>query len=174
MTSKTGLRLVLFAVMIATIGCDRVTKHVASTTLINMPSRSYLADTIRLEYAENAGGFMSLGADLPPWARTALFSIGNALMLAAIVGVAIRSRWSGWTLIGLSLFVAGGASNWIDRLLRGSVVDFINVGLGPLRTGIFNVADVAVMLGAGVFVLATRSTVLRTEALANDAPPSDR
>jgi signal peptidase II len=55
----------------------------------------------------------------------------------------------------LALFVAGGASNWIDRVTRGSVVDFLNVGVGPLRTGVLNVADVAIMLGAGVIVIAT-------------------
>jgi signal peptidase II len=33
------------------------------------------------------------------------------------------------------------------------VIDFMNVGIGPLRTGIFNVADMAIMLGAGIFVL---------------------
>jgi signal peptidase II len=59
--------------------------------------------------------------------------------------------------LGLALFVAGGASNWIDRVARGSVVDFLNVGVGPVRTGVFNVADVAIMLGAGVVVLATVS-----------------
>jgi signal peptidase II len=40
--------------------------------------------------------------------------------------------------------------------MRGSVVEFINVGVGPLRTGIFNVADVAVMLGAAVLLLGER------------------
>jgi signal peptidase II len=49
--------------------------------------------------------------------------------------------------------VAGGASNWIDRLAFGRVVDFMNVGLGPLRTGIFNVADVAIMVGVGLLIL---------------------
>jgi signal peptidase II len=48
--------------------------------------------------------------------------------------------------------VAGGASNWIDRAVRGSVVDFMNVGIGPVRTGVFNVADVAIMLGAVLIV----------------------
>lgn len=40
-----------------------------------------------------------------------------------------------------------------DRVVRGSVVDFLNVGIGPLRTGILNVADVAIMLGAAFLVL---------------------
>jgi signal peptidase II len=49
--------------------------------------------------------------------------------------------------------VAGGASNLLDRLAFGRVIDFINVGLGSVRTGIFNVADMAIMLGAAVVVL---------------------
>jgi signal peptidase II len=38
--------------------------------------------------------------------------------------------------------------------LRGSVVDFLNVGIGSLRTGIFNVADMAIMLGVALLLLA--------------------
>jgi signal peptidase II len=51
---------------------------------------------------------------------------------------------------------AGGASNLIDRLARGTVTDFMNVGIGPLRTGIFNLADVAITLGAVLVVLGGR------------------
>ena len=49
--------------------------------------------------------------------------------------------------------MAGGASNLADRIIYGMVIDFMNVGIGPLRTGIFNVADMAIMLGAGVLAL---------------------
>ena len=62
-------------------------------------------------------------------------------------------RVSGWRLVGLTLFLAGGASNWFDRATRGSVVDFISVGLGPVRTGIFNVADVAILLGVALVMI---------------------
>jgi signal peptidase II len=71
-----------------------------------------------------------------------------------MVGVAVRFHWHGWRLIGVWLVFAGGASNWVDRVVRGSVVDFMNVGIGPLRTGIFNVADVAIMVGVAVLLLA--------------------
>jgi len=71
-----------------------------------------------------------------------------------LVALAIRQRWDRLPTLGLALFVAGGASNWIDRVARGSVVDFLNIGVGSVRTGVFNVADVAIMLGAGVLVLA--------------------
>jgi signal peptidase II len=143
---------VLLAAVLGTIGCDRVTKHAAETMLADAPARSYLADTVRVGYAENEGGFLSLGATLPPMVRTIVFTGVTGLMLAALAVFGIRSRWTGCPALGLAFFVAGGASNWIDRLVHGSVVDFLNVGVGPLRTGVFNVADVALMFGAALIV----------------------
>lgn len=154
-------KIILIGAIMATIGCDRVTKHVAMASLAGEPSRSYLADIIRLEYVENQGGFLSLGADLPRAVRTALFIFGSGLMLLVLVGVAVHFQWRGALLIGAGLVLAGGTSNWIDRVMRGSVVDFINVGVGPLRTGIFNVADVAVMLGVAVLLLGERMNIQR-------------
>jgi signal peptidase II len=151
MTAKFGLRLVLLLTVGGTIACDRVTKHVASTTLAGTARQSFLADTVRLEYAENTGGFLSLGADLPPAMRTGLFTIASGALLVLLVAAAIRFRWTGWPLLALAFFTAGGASNWVDRATRGSVVDFLNVGVGPFRTGIFNVADLAIVLGVAIF-----------------------
>src|SRR5712671_1915611 len=153
MISTVGGRIVLLVAVLSTIGCDRVTKHAAATMLSGAPGRSYLGDTVRLEYAENPGGFLSLGANLPPVARTAFFTVATGLMLFALVIFAVRRRFAGMPALGLTLFAAGGASNWIDRIVRGSVVDFLNVGVGSVRTGVFIVADVAIMVGVGVFVL---------------------
>ena len=150
--TNIGVRVVLLIAIGATIGCDRVTKHVAVTRLSDGPGRSFLADTFRLEYAENAGGFLSLGADWPPPVRTAVFGAGNVLLLALFV-VAMRRGWPSRTLLGVALFVGGGASNLADRIVHGAVIDFMNVGIGPLRTGIFNVADLAIMLGVGIVLL---------------------
>lgn len=151
--TRIGVRLLLLVVIGTTIGCDRVTKHVAATTLSDASSRSFLADTFRLEYVENTGAFLGLGADWPPLVRTAVFGVGNALLLLAVAVFAMRSRWPRRSLVGVAIFVAGGASNLLDRITYGMVIDFMNVGIGPLRTGIFNVADMAIMLGAGIFVL---------------------
>jgi len=153
--TRASTLLALFIVIATTIGCDRVTKRVAQETLQGSAGRSYLADTVRLEWTQNAGAFLGLGADWPPVLQTSLFTIGNSLVLAGLVIAAIRLRWSGLALFGLALFVAGGASNLADRLTQGTVTDFINVGLGPVRTGIFNVADVAIMIGAGLVALAS-------------------
>jgi signal peptidase II len=154
MVTRIGLRIVLLVAIGATIGCDRATKHLAATMLSGTASRSFLADTVRLNYVENTGAFLGLGADWPFWMRTAMFGIGNAVLLLALAVMAMRLRWSRPALLGLALFLAGGASNLLDRLAFGKVVDFMNVGLGPLRTGVFNVADMAIMLGAGLVALA--------------------
>jgi signal peptidase II len=154
MPARLGLPLTLIVLIAGTVGCDRVTKHAATTLLAGTDGHSFLNDTVRLAYVENAGGFLSLGAELPAPMRTAVFTIATGLVLVGLAVFAIRERWTGWRAIGVALFVAGGLSNWIDRLVRGSVVDFMNVGVGGLRTGIFNVADIAIMAGALIFLLA--------------------
>jgi signal peptidase II len=149
--------LVLFVVIAATVGCDRVTKHLAATTLAARPMQSFLSDTVRLEYAENAGAFLGLGAAWPAPVRIGVLSVGNALLLVGLAVAAFRVRWPAPALVGFALFAAGGISNLADRMAHGSVIDFLNVGIGPLRTGIFNVADVAILVGAALVAFAGRS-----------------
>jgi signal peptidase II len=144
----------LAGLIIATIGCDQVSKRVASVHLADSAGHSFLGDALRLQYEENRGGFLSIGADLPEWARTAIFSVGSGLALLAYVISALTLPLDRIALVGLCLLFAGGLSNLVDRLLHGRVIDFLNIGVGPLRTGIFNVADVAVMIGAVVLMVA--------------------
>jgi signal peptidase II len=144
----------IFLAMVLAIGCDRVTKHLAVRSLAGHPEQSWLADTVRLQYAENTGGFLSFGADWAPATRNTVFTRATGAILLVLGIAAYRARHHLWSGLGLSLFVAGAASNWLDRITRGSVVDFLNVGIGPVRTGIFNVADMAIMLGVAMFVLA--------------------
>jgi signal peptidase II len=143
------------SVIAATIGCDRATKQAAERALKGTATHSFLADTVRLQYAENRGGFLSLGAEWPEPLRFGLFALGNAALLA-FIGIALarsRDRPAGeqaaWCLL-----LAGGLSNLLDRVARGgAVVDFLNVGVGALRTGIFNVADLAITIGIVLLVV---------------------
>jgi signal peptidase II len=153
MIRRMGVRLLVLFAVLGTVGCDQVTKHVARSLLAGAQARSYLADTIRLDYAENAGGFLSLGSTWSPMARTSLLTFGTGAMLLILAGAAVRSRLTGWSLLAAILFISGGASNWLDRATRGIVVDFMNLGIGPVRTGIFNAADVSILAGAAVFAL---------------------
>ena len=148
-------RLALLLLVVAsTIGCDRLTKRLATAELRGSPARSYLGDTVRLTYAENEGAFLGLGSSLPPALRFWLLSAGSGAALAALLWLPRRTRLGLAGLAGLGLVLAGGASNLWDRALGGAVVDFLNVGVGPLRTGIFNVADMAITAGVALVLLA--------------------
>lgn len=152
MKTRVAVRLLMLVAMCATVGCDRVTKHAAATTLAGVPSQSFLADTVRFEYVQNTGAFLGLGAEWPSAIRTVVFGAGNALLLVALAVVAARGRWPTRAMFGAALLVAGGTSNLLDRIAYGMVIDFMNFGVGSLRTGIFNVADMAIMIGAGILV----------------------
>lgn len=154
MVIRFSARFLLAVAIVLTIGCDRVTKHVATTALAGTAGQSFLGDLVRLQYAENTGGFLGVGGDLDPGTRTSVFTVATGATLLFMVAAAVRWRVRGAALTGVALFVAGGASNWLDRVVLGFVVDFLNVGVGPVRTGIFNVADMAIMLGAAVMLFA--------------------
>jgi signal peptidase II len=150
-TFRRGVLLCLL--LAATAGCDRVTKHLAMTTLAGSPGHSYLGDTVRLDYHENAGGFLSAGSTWRPEIRVAVFQLANGAFLLGTLFLATRFQWSRLARVGLILFLAGGLSNLIDRITLGTVIDFMNIGIGPVRTGIFNVADVAIVAGVGLLMV---------------------
>jgi signal peptidase II len=145
--------ILICLLLVATTGCDRVTKHFAATALAGKPAQSFFADTVRLAYHENPGGFLSTGATWRPSVRTGVFQLANGAFLFATLLVAARLKWSWFATIGLLLFLGGGFSNLIDRVAMGSVIDFMNLGIGPFRTGIFNVADVAIMAGVAILIV---------------------
>ncbi len=151
---RLATRLLLLVVLIGTIGRDRVTKRLATRNLAGAANRSFLADTVRIAYAENTGGFLGMGAEFSPRGRAAIFVVATGVLLMTMAIAVVRWHWDGVSLLGATLFLAGGASNWLDRVVDGRVVDFLNLGIGPLRTGIFNVADVAIMAGLGLLVWA--------------------
>jgi signal peptidase II len=154
--TKLAKTIVLIILVAMTAGCDHVSKHMATKSLGDGQRHSFLADTFRLEYAENTGGMLSMGADLSPGLHTAIFKVGVGAALFAMAVAAIVMQLTPLAMIGLSFSCAGGLSNWIDRIATGSVVDFLNVGIGSLRSGIFNVADLAVLLGGLLLLLSFR------------------
>jgi signal peptidase II len=134
----------------ACIGCDQVTKSIARQSLPKSEAISFLNDMFRLQYTENSGAFLSLGANLQADLRYWFFTVSLGLFLAGILVFLITTKQTSSALIiGLSLILAGGVGNLIDRIVNeGRVIDFMNLGIGSLRTGVFNVADIAISIGA--------------------------
>lgn len=148
----------VLAIFIGSVALDQGTKVLAQESLNGVPPQSFLGDLFRLEYSENPGAFLSLGAALSADMRFWILSVLVAgFLIGAIYYLFSQPKLSRLSTISLSLVIGGGASNLIDRVFRinGRVVDFMNLGIGSLRTGIFNVADVAIMGGVILLMLET-------------------
>ncbi len=146
-----GLKLaLLLTVLLFCVGCDQVTKSAAKHLLTKSDPIPLLNDFIVFDYTENPGGFLSLGAELPSSIRFLLFSVLAVTLLVAIAVLSLKySSIDRTQLVGVGLAIGGGMSNLLDRLVNdGRVTDFVSIGIGTLRTGIFNVADVAILAGA--------------------------
>ncbi len=141
--------LILLLTLLVTVGCDQATKQIAREQLAGGETVTLWDDTVRLHYSENTGAFLSAGASLGDTARFLIFTVGVAAILLALTLYLLSARGlSFWPVLAMALVVGGGLGNLVDRLLRdGAVVDFLNVGVGSLRTGIFNLADVYIMAG---------------------------
>ncbi len=150
-------KLLLLAWIPLLVAVDQYSKAFAVSDLEprrHLPPISLLADTLRLQYAENFGAFGSLGAGLSETQRFWLFTVVNGTLLAGVCGFLITHRnIEGQLFISLALILAGGIGNAIDRMTKGYVVDFLNVGIGWLRTHIFNVADMYILLGTAILFL---------------------
>lgn len=144
-------KLILLAlVIVCSVSCDQVTKAIATTTIGPNASLSYFGGTVRLWNTENPGGFLSVGADLSPLMRAIIFGGFNSLIVIGALFYVVRNEehLRRLEVIGFALVVSGALGNVIDRAALGVVRDFMHIGIGPVRTGIFNVADVAAMAGA--------------------------
>lgn len=130
------------------VAVDQWSKWYAFTHWRGLPPRSFFGDVFRIEYAENRGAFLSLLANMPDSVRFWVLVVINGLVLAGLTLFLLTTRRITLsTFLPFSLFVAGGIGNLIDRIHMDCVIDFFNLGLGGLRTGIFNVADMAITLG---------------------------
>ena len=143
---------VLFLVLVGTVGCDQASKHIARAQLAQHGSVLLPGGFGELRLAENSGSFLSLGDSLPEPMRLALLTIGVGMgLLGLLAYLALSNRIDPLAFIGFALVWAGGTSNLIDRITRhGLVSDFIFLRVGPLHTGIFNAADVVIMIGVAV------------------------
>ena len=149
MSKKARVIFFIFC-CVASIGCDRVTKNLAKEHLMGKEQLSYFHDTFRLIYVENTGAALSLGDELPPAASFWLLSILPLAVLLLLLVYVYRNleKMPVMRVFSLAMIFSGGIGNIIDRILYDRhVTDFMNIGFGDIRTGIFNVADVCVSAG---------------------------
>lgn len=158
-------RVVLAAIILVTIAVDQQTKMMARASLMNEPPRHY-AGILTLLHTENPGAFLSLGEHLPASLRHLIFDglVSIGLLVAAFVLFTGRMQ-PGPDDIAIAFIIGGGVGNLIDRFrLGGRVTDFIYLAAGPVHTGVFNIADMAITGGVLWLALSWLLTSLRKKS----------
>lgn len=164
MAIKHLLRNLLFILILASnVGCDQISKAIVRNKIAQDQWITVIDNHLFLTKVENSGAFLSLGNALPPTIKLLLLTIFPILILGfACVYLFSKRRISNLTSIGICFVIGGGIGNIYDRVCYGSVTDFLHIDFVLFRTGIFNMADVSIMLGMLLvfFASSTKSEVI--------------
>lgn len=136
-----------FGIALGIISADQVTKYVVKT---HVALGQFVPETgfFRITHTTNTGGAFGIFAN-----QAFLITL---VALAGIVTILIYVRYAPLNRmpvrVALGLVLGGTVGNLIDRLAFGSVVDFIDIGVGQYRWATFNVADAALVVGIVVLL----------------------
>jgi len=150
---NTSRRILWVAIAALVFVADQVTKAVVQRTIPEHTIIPILPHFFNLIHTHNAGAAFGLFSNSPaPW-KTALLIVVSSLLLAMVIGVVWRSQRLRWeTGVGLALILGGALSNLFDRIRLGRVVDFFDVYFRSYHWPTFNLADSAIVVGAGFLV----------------------
>jgi signal peptidase II len=152
------------------IGCDHASKHMAKTVFEGQAPMALISGVLDLTYAENRGVAFSLLTELPHGVSRPLLVALNLIAVAVLFWLGRRSGWRGpLDKLAFVLVAAGALGNAFDRALRGYVVDFVHLHHWP----VFNVADVLIVVGYGLFAISHWRRVRPEPAVAGAVPPTD-
>lgn len=153
---KNRRRLLIFIITFSLlIGWDRISKEIAKRELTGKGSLTYFHDTFELVYVENTGAFLSLGSNWPAMVSYLVFVAIPLIFLTGFGTYVLikRNELEPLVFYCYVFILAGGIGNIIDRIFyHMRVSDFMNFGIGNLRTGILNFADMYITFGVLILV----------------------
>lgn len=149
MQIKSVQKIVLISIIVLfNIAVDQISKTIVRNNLDHTETIHVIKDTIMLKKAENTGAALGIGANLPSDLKIIYFQILPIIFLVFLFRmIIIETDITKVTTIGIAFAIGGGVGNILDRILYGSVTDFIIIKIGVLETGIFNFADLSVIIG---------------------------
>ena len=136
-----------------TVGCDQVSKELTRQKVEPEVFIPVIKNHLILTNVENTGAMLGFGQDFPPiLKRFLLQALPMLLLLIMLYRIMSKPNLNLLLIVAFALVIGGGLGNLIDRIAYGSVTDFFQIRLGVFRTGIFNMADVAVTIGVLMFI----------------------
>ena len=152
MSTKSIIRIVLILLVITVnIGCDQFSKKIVKRSVLPYETIHVFNDHLTVTRVENSGAFLSAGDSMSKASKQIFLTLIPILAMLLGLFYLFLKPVSGNMLIGLCFVIGGGVGNLFDRMLYGSVTDFLYVKFGIFQTGIFNMADVSIM--AGLFII---------------------
>lgn len=147
--------ILIIGLILLNIVLDQVSKFIVRADVIAGTETEIFGQYFTLHNVENKGAFLGMGSDFSPTLRIALLLILPIVVLALVLRHIIKDKtMDTMTLVGFCCIIGGGIANVYDRIVYGSVTDFLHIDLGGVfRTGIFNIADVSVMVGMGCLIV---------------------
>jgi signal peptidase II len=140
--------LVILIILSSNIGCDQISKRIVRQRINYNERISLMSNHLTLTKVENTGAFLSAGQSLPQPIKILLLTILPLLVLGlAFIFVLVKRELSNKTMMGICFVIGGGIGNIYDRLMYGTVTDFLHIDFAIFQTGIFNMADVSIMTG---------------------------
>lgn len=155
MSNKTILRaIIIFAILAINVGCDQISKSIVRNRIEDHEQISLVDNYVTLMRVENKGAFLSLGNSLPNMVRFIFLSLFPLAILGFGLGYLFtKKNLSKSMLLGFAFVIGGGIGNLYDRLVYGSVTDFMHIDFVIFQTGIFNMADVSIMTGMAIVII---------------------
>jgi signal peptidase II len=152
--SKNSARAFYLLIVLAVVALDRWTKRLVARRIPLYAHIQVIPGFFRLTHTENTGAAFSLFADSPaPWKTHMLIAFSVIALLVVSVLLWKNNPAHAVSGIGLSLIMGGALGNLWDRLARGRVVDFLLLYVKHYQWPVFNLADSAIVVGAGLLVL---------------------
>ena len=147
-------RVIYAAIALLVFVGDQSTKAIVESSIPERQVIPVIPGLFNITHVKNEGAAFGLFADSPaPW-KTVLLIVISAALLATVVGVVWRTRRLHWEAgVGLSLILGGALSNLVDRIRMGRVVDFLDFYIRSYHWYTFNLADSAIVVGAGFLIL---------------------
>jgi len=148
MIAKDIIRIILILLVItANIGCDQFSKKIVKRSVLPYETIRVLNDHLTVTRVENSGAFLSAGDAMSKTSKQIFLTLIPIIAMVLGLVYLFLKPVSGNMLIGLCFVIGGGVGNLFDRIMYGSVTDFLFVKVGIFETGIFNLADVSIMTG---------------------------
>ncbi len=147
--NKTAITTLWLAVVI--IALDQITKYLAVSLLV-LGEPVAVIPSLNMTLAYNYGAAFGFLADMGGWQKYFLTTVALVVSVALIIWLAKLPKI--WTseVLGLNLILGGAIGNVIDRILAGRVTDFIDFYIGTWHYATFNIADMAIIAGAGLLL----------------------